>query len=503
MDLISTGFRVILDPNVLLWIVLGVFFGTIFGALPGVNATMAIVLSTNFTYAMDPVIAIAFLSAVYCAAITGGSITAILFKIPGTPSSAATVLDGYPMAKRGEAGRALGISLVSSAIGGLTSAILMFMLTQPLMKLALKFNSAEQFAVCFLGLSILIFISSNSKLNMFISVLIGLFIGTIGVDKLTGIARFTFGSANLLDGISILPFMLGMFAAAEIFSNVYAPADASAFSKDNQAKLTKLPSMKDFWTIKFTMLRSAILGTFVGIVPGAGANISSWLSYSIESKLSKHPEMMGNGDPHGICAAEAANNAATGGAMVPLLSMGIPGSNAAAMMMTALAIHGVTMGPLLLKAQPLYLSATFSAMIVANIVMVVISLFVAITFARILRVPYYILGTLILMLALTGCFAYQAKLFDIAVMIVGGIFGFFFKKYKFSTTALILGLVLGKDIEYYFRRALMMQGSFLNFFHRPIFSVIAVIVIIMYLYPLLAFIIAKAKQRSVGTRVGN
>ena len=497
MELIITGFSAICHPMILLWIVVGVFLGTLFGAMPGINATMAIVLCTNFTYAMDPVIAIAFLGAVYCASITGGSITAILFKIPGTPSSAATVLDGYPMVQNGEAGRALGISLVSSALGGLFSAIIMFALTQPLMALALKFNSAEQFAVCFLGLSILVFIGSNSKLNMFISVLIGLFLGTVGLDSLTGLTRFTFGSSKLMDGVSVLPFMLGMFAVAEIYNNIYKPADRSAFSKENQQKINKMPSIKDFWELKWTMIRSGLLGTFVGIVPGAGANIASWMSYSVEAKVSKHPERLGHGDPHGICAAETANNAATGGAMVPLLSMGIPGSNAAAMMMTALSIHGVTMGPLLLKSQPLYLSATFSSMVIANILMIFISLFVAMIFAKVLKVPYYVLGTIIMMLALTGCYAYQAKTFDILILIAGGIFGFFFKKFGYNSTSLILGLVLGGDTEYYFRRALKMQGSFLYFFKRPIFTTIMIVIFAMYGYAIVSAIIKKLRTKEI------
>ena len=495
MELLLSGIQAVCTPAILMWIFLGVTLGVIFGALPGISATMAIVLCISFTYSMSPVVAIAFLAAVYCASITGGSITAIMFKIPGTPSSAATVLDGYPLVQRGEAGRALSIALISSAIGGLASAIIMFLLTQPLMKLALKFNAAEQFAVCFLGLSILVFIDSKNKVNTFISGMIGLVLGTVGMDRFSYVPRFTFGNAKMLDGITVLPFMLGMFAVAEILGNIHTPVDFSAYSKDNAAKLNKMVSMKELWELKWTALRSGILGTFVGIVPGAGATIASWLSYSVEAKMSKHPDLLGNGDPHGICASETANNAATGGAMVPLLAMGIPGSNAAAMMMTALSIHGVVMGPLLLKAQPLYLSATFTSMIIANISMIFISLIIARIFAQVLRVPYYILGTIIMMLALTGCYAYQANLFDISIMIVGGIFGYFFKKYKFNSTALILGLVLGGDTEYYLRRGLMMKGSFFNFFERPIFCVLFVVFVILYGYTFIqAFRNSKKRQ---------
>lgn len=495
MDLLALGIQTVGNPAVLLWVIFGVFLGVVFGALPGVSATMAIVLCVSFTYSMKPVVAIAFLSAVYCAAITGGGITAILFRIPGTPSSAATVLDGYPMVERGEAGKALGISLVGSAIGGIVSCIIMFLLTQPLMKLALKFNSAEQFGVCLLGLSILIFIDSKHKFNTFLSALIGLAMGCVGTDKLTSVPRLTFGSANLLGGVGDLPFMLGMFAAAEIFANIAHPADRSLYTEDKQAKLTKLPSLSEFFALKWTALRSAVLGTMIGIVPGAGATVASWISYSVETKLSKTPELMGHGNPHGVAASEVANNAATGGAMVPMLSMGIPGSNAAAMMMTALAIHGVQMGPMLLKAQPEYLSTTFLSMILANVLMVFIALGIAKVFAKVLKVPYYVLGTLIMLLSFTGCYAFQSSAFDVLLMVIGGIVGYFMRKYNFNLTALILGLVLGMDTEYYFRRALLMaKGNIWRFFRRPVFCVLFTVFVLLWGYALFNAIRSRRKD---------
>ena len=480
MDLLILGLKTIASPQVLLWICLGVVMGVIFGALPGVSATMAIVLCISFTYSMDPVVAIAFLSAVYCAAITGGGLTAILFKIPGTPSSAATVLDGYPMVQRGEAGKALTISLVCSALGGLVSCLIMFFLTQPLMRVALKFGSPEMFAVCCLGLGILIFLDEKNKINTFVSGFIGLWLGTIGMDYFSSVTRFTFGTSKLLDGIDPLPFMLGLFAAVEVLNVVHTPRDMDAFSKDKQAKVTKLASFKDIWAVKGTTLRSGVIGTVTGIIPGAGATIASWLAYATEKKFSKHPEMLGQGDPHGIAASETANNAATGGAMVPLLSMGIPGSNAAAMMMTALAIHGVQMGPLLLRKQPQFLSTTFLAMILANILMVFVSLIVAKAFATILRVPYHALGTFIMLLAFTGCYAYQASISDVLIMAIGGVFGYFFKKYNFNSSALILGLVLGPLTEKHLRRGISLKGSFFAFFKSPIVCVIFAAIIILY-----------------------
>lgn len=480
MELFLTGLQALASPTTILWLVVGVIAGVIFGALPGVSATMAIVLCISFTYSMQPVVAIAFLSAVYCAAITGGSITAILFKIPGTPSSAATVLDGYPMVQRGEAGKALSISLICSGLGGLASAIIMFALTQPLMRVALEFGSPEMFAVCCLGLTTLVFLDEKHKLNTFASAIIGLWLGTVGMDYFSSVPRFTFGVSKLLDGVAALPFMLGLFAAVEIYNEVVKPRDMSAYSKDKQASISKLAGLKDIWELKWTTLRSGILGTVVGIMPGAGATIASWLSYAVEAKFSKHPEMLGQGDPHGISASETANNAATGGAMVPLLAMGIPGSNAAAMMMTALAIHGVQMGPLLLKAQPEFLSATFLSMIFANIIMIFISLGIAKVFATILKVPYYVLGTFIMMLAITGCYAYQNSMADVFIMVGGGIFGFFFKKYGFNPSALVLGLVLGPMVEKHFRRGMsMVHNDIFAFMSSPIVIVITIVIVVL------------------------
>ena len=481
MELLLTGLQALASPVTFMWLFVGVVLGVIFGALPGVSATMAIVLCISFTYSMEPVVAIAFLSAVYCAAITGGGITAILFKIPGTPSSAATVLDGYPMVQRGEAGKALSISLICSGLGGLASAIIMFALTQPLMKVALEFGSPEMFAVCCLGLSTLIFLDEKHKLNTFASAIIGLWLGTVGMDYFSSVPRFTFGISKLLDGIDPLPFMLGLFAAVEIYNVAHTPRDMSAYVKDKQADITKLASFKDIWEVKWTTLRSGILGTFVGVMPGAGATIASWLAYGVEAKFSKHPEMLGQGDPHGICASETANNAATGGAMVPLLAMGIPGSNAAAMMMTALAIHGVQMGPLLLKAQPEFLSATFLSMIFANIIMIFVSLAVAKVFASILKVPYHVLGTFIMLLAFTGCYAYQNSMADVVIMVIGGIFGYYFKKYEFNPSALVLGLVLGPMLEKHFRRGMsMVHNDIFAFMGSPIVMAIFAIIVVLF-----------------------
>lgn len=496
MDLLILGIKTVCEPTTLLWVFFGVVIGVVFGALPGVSSTMAIVLCVSFTYAMKPVVAIAFLATVYCCAITGGSVTAILFKIPGTPSSAATVLDGYPMAMRGEAGRALSISLVCSAIGGIVSILFMFFLTQPLMRASLKFSAAEQFAVALFGLSILVFLDQKHMLNTFTSALLGIIIATVGMDDFSTVPRFTFGQSWLLDGMDSLPFMMGMFAAVEVYNEVVKPTDRSAYSSDNASKLTKLSSLREFFELKWTIVRSALIGTFVGILPGAGSNISGWLGYTAEHKFSKHPELLGTGDPHGIAAVETANNAATGGAMVPMLAMGIPGSNAAAMMMAALAIQGVQMGPMLMKAQPAYLGTTFVSMFVANILMVFVSLFMAKAFAKILSIPYWALGTFILVLAFTGCYASRNSMTCVYIMLAGSVLGYFLKKYHFNVPALILGLVLGPILERQFRRGMQMaQNDFFVFISRPITAIILLLVVAMYVYAFVEMHRKKSEQQ--------
>ena len=365
-----------------LMVIVAIVLGTIFGALPGVSATMAVALGLTFTYTMGPVPAIVFLTAIYCSSITGGSITAILFKIPGVPSSAPTTFDGYPMAQRGEAGKALGVALMASAIGGLFSALVMFLLSAPLSKAALAFGQGDLFAITFLGLSILVVLDTEHILTTIISGLLGLLLACIGQDPLAGVARLTYGQTSLLSGMEMIPVLIGLFAVTEVLRQTGAKKRLSAEDGVSNGRVnTKMPSLKELWSIKWVMLRCAIVGTIVGILPGAGATIASFMCYTMENKLSKYPEKFGTGIIDGIAASETANNAATGGAMVPLLSLGIPGGNAAAVMASALALKGVQMGPLLLTNQPEFLSATFITMIITNILMVIVAIGIAKVFA--------------------------------------------------------------------------------------------------------------------------
>ncbi|MBR6185411.1 MAG: tripartite tricarboxylate transporter permease [Clostridia bacterium] len=437
-----------------LMVVVAIVLGTIFGALPGVSATMAVALGLTFTYTMGPVPAIVFLTAIYCSSITGGSITAILFKIPGVPSSAPTTFDGYPMAQRGEAGKALGVALLASAVGGLFSALVMFLLATPLSKAALAFGNGDMFAITFLGLSILIVLDTEHILTTIISGLLGLLLACIGQDPMAGVARLTFGQTSLLSGMEMIPVLIGLFAVTEVLKQTNTKKRLSAEDGvGNKGKVnTKMPTMKELWSIKFTLLRCSIVGTVVGILPGAGATIASFMCYTMENKLSKYPEKFGTGIIDGIAASEASNNAATGGAMVPLLCLGIPGGNAAAVMASALALKGVQMGPRLLNVQPEFLSATFITMIVTNILMVIVAIGIAKVFAQILAVPYYYLGPIILLLATIGSFS-EGNIVGVSVMVIAGIVGIIVKYMHLNSAAIVLGLVLGGMCEKYFSQA--------------------------------------------------
>ena len=495
MELLIQGFQVVLDPVTFLYIFGGVVVGVIFGAMPGVSSTMAVVLAMTFTYGMNGVTAIAFLVAVYCAAITGGGITAILFKIPGTPSSAPTTFDGYPMAARGEAGKALGISLITSAIGGIFAALAMFLLSPQLAAAALKFGPSELFAVSFLGLSVLTCLDDGNVVQTIISGLIGLWLATIGMDPIDGFARFTWGSPTLLAGVEMIPVMIGMFAVTEVLKQTVKRTKMQEM--DTSTVKTKLTSFKELWAMKSTIIRSSILGTVVGILPGAGATIASFLSYTTEVKCSKTPEVYGKGEPRGVAASETANNAATGGAMVPLLALGIPGGNAAAVMMSALVVKGVQMGPLLIKRQPEYLSSVFASMILTNIIMVVVAIGIAKVFSKILSIPYSMLGTTIILLAAVGSFALSNSTGDVMLMAIAGTLGYAFVKCGFNSAALVLGLVLGEMCESNLRRAIMLaDGSIVGVFTKPITAVLMIFCIAMLVFPLIKPLLKKNKTKT-------
>ena len=504
LDLLTSGLSVVFAPKMFILIIFAVFLGTLFGALPGVSATMAVTLGIPFTYKMDAVSAIAFLVAIYCASITGGGMTAILFKIPGVPSSAPTTSDGYPRAQRGEAGKALGVQLIASAIGGMFAAVCMLIFSPQLTQAALSFGPSELFAISFMGLSILTSLEEGNVCRTIISGLLGLLLACIGLDPLLGVPRLTFGTRFLTSGIEMIPVMIGFFAVTEVLKQTNKPSKLKAVTgKDGKADMSaKMPTLKEMWTLKGVIARCSILGTVIGILPGAGATIASFLCYSEEQKISKHPEKFGTGCLEGIAAPESGNNAATGGSMVPLLSLGIPGGNAAAIMMSALVLKGVTMGPLLLVNQPQFLSATFASMFVSNIVMVFAAMIIARIFVQVLKIPYSILGPTIIMMATIGAYSTKNTAVDVILMAISGLIGFVFSTCKFNSSAMILGLVLGVICESNLRRAYtivagdtLMEAT-INILTRPVTGIIILICILVLLSPVYKPLLKKHNKEA-------
>ena len=476
LDLLTSGLSVVFAPKMFILIIFAVFLGTLFGALPGVSATMAVTLGIPFTYKMDAVSAIAFLVAIYCASITGGGMTAILFKIPGVPSSAPTTYDGYPMAQRGEAGKALGVQLIASAIGGMFAAVCMLIFSPQLTQAALSFGPSELFAISFMGLSILTSLEEGNVCRTIISGLLGLLLACIGLDPLLGVPRLTFGTRFLTSGIEMIPVMIGFFAVTEVLKQTNKPSKLKAVTgKDGKADMSaKMPTLKEMWSLKGVIARCSILGTVIGILPGAGATIASFLCYSEEQKISKHPEKFGTGCLEGIAAPESGNNAATGGSMVPLL----------------------------LVNQPQFLSATFASMFVSNIVMVFAAMIIARIFVQVLKIPYSILGPTIIMMATIGAYSTKNTAVDVILMAISGLIGFVFSTCKFNSSAMILGLVLGVICESNLRRAYtivagdtLMEAT-INILTRPVTGIIILICILVLLSPVYKPLLKKHNKEA-------
>jgi putative tricarboxylic transport membrane protein len=477
----------IISPSNLILIVIGTGFGMVCGALPGISSSMAIILMLPFTYAMEPVASIAVLVAVYIGGACGGSISAILLRTPGTPEAVATVFDGFPMAMRGEAGRALGLAVSASSVGGILSAMAMVVAAPALARLALKFQSAEYFALALLGLSCITSLGSRNQAKAILSALFGLLISTIGLDPINGAQRFTFRQSFLMNGVGYIPIMIGTFAIAEVYKNISQigrKEDSELLlSQKISFQVLRLRELVRLWT---TVIKSSLIGIVIGIIPAAGGTIAALVSYGEAVRSSKTPEEFGKGMPEGIVAPESANNAAVGGAMVPTLVLGIPGSPTAAVIMAAFLIQGLRPGPLLLKDQPILLYSVFFSIIIASLLLFVLGRYITREFAHILKLPYPMLGTLIVALGVVGAYALQNSYYDVLVALIFSVVGYVFDRFRFSSPALILGLILGGIAENSLRQQLIISdGSWLPFVTRPVSLIILIFTVIAFLNPLI------------------
>ncbi|MEO3433572.1 tripartite tricarboxylate transporter permease [Inquilinus sp. CAU 1745] len=486
MSVYADALSLLLHFDVILAIAAGTFFGLIMGSLPGLTATMAIALLIPVSFGMGSIAGIGMMLGALCGAMSGGAVSAILLNIPGTPSAVATTLDGFPMARNGEAGKALGISISSSFIGGIAGAILLILLAPPIAAFALRFGPAEFFSLGIFGLVIIASVSSRSLLKGLVAGIIGLFVSTIGADPMTGILRFTMDQPSLLSGVGLLPALIGLFAISQVFQDI---SEKTIDSQPVQAK-QDVSSTQPHWRLVFGSWRalwsSTFIGAIIGAIPGAGGSIASFLSYDQAKRLSKTPEKFGTGHHEGLIASEASNNSIIGGALIPTLTLGVPGEAATAVLMGGLVIHGVRPGPALFDQQPVIVYGIFFAFILANIFMILIQWFGIRVFVKILQIPDSYLMPIILVFCVIGVYAVSGNTFDLYVMLIFGVLGFFLSRYGFGTAPVILGMILGDLVESNLRRGMIVfDGDWTQFVTHPISLAFLLMATVFLIYTLI------------------
>jgi putative tricarboxylic transport membrane protein len=464
---LSMAFSVALQPNNLFFCFLGVLIGTLIGVLPGIGPVATISLLLPSTFQITPVSALIMLAGIFYGAMYGGSTTSILVNIPGEAASVVTCLDGYQMARKGRAGPALGIAAFGSFIAGSVATIIIMLVAPPLANIALRFGPPEYFTLMFLGLTVLTYLASGSMLKALMMACVGIFLGTIGTDTISGLERFTYRSYTLMDGLGLVPVIMGLFGISEVLLNI----DEQSTQRDvYETKISHLLPTREDWRLSiFPILRGGLIGFFLGILPGGGAVIASFGAYAIEKRISSHPEKFGKGAIEGVASPEAANNAASQGAFIPLLTLGIPANVVMAILLGALLIHGIKPGPLLMKQHPDLFWGIIGSMYIGNAMLLVLNLPLIGIWVKILKIPYAILFPLILLFCLIGCYSLNNNIYELVIMILFGIIGFLMKKFAYEGAPLILAFVLSPLMENALRQSLIMShGSFTIFVTRPI-----------------------------------
>lgn len=480
------GFAVALQPVNLGWCFLGCFLGTIVGVLPGLGPAATIALLLPLTYGMDPTGGIIMLCGIYFGAKYGGSTTSILLNIPGEASSVVTCLDGYQMARNGRAGAALGIAAIASFIAGTFGIVALTLMAPPIAAFALRFSSPEYFALMVLGLSLVVVLGGNSLIKALLALLFGLWLTSIGTDLFTSQSRFTFGSSFLISGIDFMVIAIGVFAIAGVLESIQAREENEVLPVPNTLR-ELLPSRAELKACRFAFANGSIVGFLVGVLPGAGSSIASFIAYGIEKSVSKHPEKFGTGLPEGVAAPEGANNADSGGALVPLLTLGIPGGGTTAILLSALVLWGVRPGPLMMQESPEVFWGLVASLYIGNLMLLVLNLPLVPLFAQILRIPLYVLFPIIFGLALVGAYSVSDNVMNLVLLAGFGLLGYAMAKLDFPTAPLILGFVLGDAMERAVRQSLTMSmGDPVILIERPISAVMLGLAVIILLAPLLA-----------------
>ncbi len=461
----------------LFYLVLGVTGGIVIGALPGLTATMGVAILLPFTFGMDAVTGLIMLVGIYIGAIYGGSISAILLNTPGTPASAATCFDGYALVKKGYPTKALSASTIASALGGLISCLALVTISPVLAKFALRFSAPEYFALALFGLTIIASISAENFLKGIIAGMIGLLISCFGMDSITSYPRFTFGVVDLLNGFSVIPVLIGLFAVSEVFNQI----ETLVGEKEIKTDIVMDKNYMNWKEIKHclpTIIKSGVIGTFIGSIPGAGADIAAFVCYN-EAKRSNKNEKFGEGSLVGISAPESGNNGVTGGALVPLLTLGVPGDAVAAVLLGALIIQGLTPGPLLFEQNPEIVYGLFSSMIIGNILLLFIGLAGIKFYSRIVEIPKTLMIPAILILSTIGSYSMNNSLFDVGVTFIFGIIGYIMSKIKMPSSPIVLAVILGPMLETNLRKAVLMyEGSYSFLYTRPITIVFLILTVL-------------------------
>ncbi|MCC7485235.1 MAG: tripartite tricarboxylate transporter permease [Burkholderiales bacterium] len=481
---LAHGFAVALAPANLLWCFAGCLLGTVIGVLPGLGPAATIAMLLPLTFKMDPTGALIMLGGIYYGSKYGGSTTSILLNVPGESASVVTCLDGYQMAKRGRAGAALGIAAISSFVAGTVGVVGLMLVAPPLAKFALAFSSPEYFALMCLGLAMVVLLAGRSLLKALLAMLVGLWIAGVGTDLFTSTSRFTFGSAELLDGVDFVVVAIGVFALGEVLGNL-EDRHAQAMLPVPKGLRNLMPTWQDLKDCRFAFVNGSVVGFIIGVLPGAGSTIASFISYGIEKAVSRHPEKFGTGVPEGVAAPEGANNSETGGALVPMLTLGIPGSGTTAILLAALILWGLKPGPLMIQDNPALFWGLVASMYVGNVMLLVLNLPLVPVFAQILRLPAYVLFPVIFGLSIVGVYSVSGSLFDVWMLAGFGLVGYAMRRFEYPAAPLILGLVLGDSMERALRQSLMMsQGDISILVSRPISATMLALTAVILIGPL-------------------
>ncbi|MHC4179755.1 MAG: tripartite tricarboxylate transporter permease [Planctomycetota bacterium] len=491
VDNLVFGFGTLMGWKPILIIAMGVVVGILVGAMPGLSPSTGVALLVPFSYTMSPALAVILLVSIYIASNYGGSITAVLINTPGTPAAAATALDGYPLTARGEAGKGLGMSLIASTVGGMFGTIILIAFAVPLARLAIGFHPADYFALAIFGLTTVGSLGGGNVAKAMVAVLAGLLMNTVGLDPISGVSRFTFGIDELYDGFSLIPALIGLFALSVVFS---ALEKGQLGKRVVESVSGRFPTIPESFKVKYTIARSSVLGTIIGIFPGAGATIASFISYNLAQRTSKEPETFGKGAMDGVAASEAANSSSVGGALIPLLALGIPGSATDAVLIGALQLHDITPGPLLFETNPEIVYGIFASLLIANVVMLALGIFGVRIFAKVVEVPTSVLYPMILVIALIGSFAVRGSFFDVGACFAFGVVGWIFKRYGYPVAPVVLGIVLGGLLEENFRRAVMMDGPTV-FLTEPLAATMLIVAAVLFAWPIYKNTKAKRAAR--------